>query len=87
MSIVLHYIPLTLIKQLAILLACNSLYTILMAQTCQRCERGPMSANSRSHSKVATKRLQKLNLQKFKIDGQKLLICTNCIKTLNKTAA
>jgi len=46
-----------------------------------------MSANSRSHSKVATKRLQKLNLQKFKVDGQKLLICTNCIKTLNKTAA
>jgi len=58
-----------------------------MARTCQRCERGPMSSNSRSHSKVATKRLQKLNLQKFKINGQKLLVCARCIKTLNKAAA
>ena len=56
------------------------------ANTCAICGRGYNSANSRSHSNIATKKKQKLNLQKAKYKGQRVAACTKCIKTLAKKA-
>ncbi|NQU83349.1 MAG: 50S ribosomal protein L28 [Parcubacteria group bacterium] len=53
---------------------------------CEKCRRGSLNVNSRSHSNVATKRRQKVNLQKKTIDGTRVKICTKCIKTMNKEA-
>ncbi|MEA3272103.1 MAG: 50S ribosomal protein L28 [Patescibacteria group bacterium] len=53
---------------------------------CEKCGRGSLKAVSRSHSNVATKRRQKVNLQKKTIDGKRMKICTKCIKTMNKKA-
>lgn len=55
-----------------------------MAKKCTICGRGPATAVSRSHSNVATKRRQHLNLQTKKISGKKVKICTRCLKTLKK---
>ncbi|MCD4760284.1 50S ribosomal protein L28 [bacterium] len=55
-----------------------------MAKVCQICERRAKSGNTRSHSRVATKRTMGINLQSKKIGGNKILICTSCIRTLNK---
>ena len=52
--------------------------------SCQLCGRGPLKGNWRSHSNIKTIRRQKLNLQTKKVDGKKLLICANCLKSLNK---
>lgn len=51
-----------------------------MAKFCDSCGRGPLSAQTRSKSMVATKRRQKVNLQNKIIDGKKMRICTKCIK-------
>ncbi len=53
-------------------------------KTCQICGRKPQMAYRRSHSNIATKRIQKLNLQKFSYQGKRLFACTKCIKTLSK---
>jgi len=58
-----------------------------MSRICEKCQRGSQTANSRSHSNIASKRLQKINLQKFKVGLVRKLLCTNCIKTLNKQSA
>ncbi|MBE7525067.1 50S ribosomal protein L28 [Patescibacteria group bacterium] len=58
-----------------------------MAKVCQLCERGPASSQSRSHSKVATKRRHEINLQTKKLHGTRMRICTSCIKTIKKQAA
>ena len=55
-----------------------------MSRVCEVCERGPRTKISRSHSHVATKKRQFLNLQTKKIDGKKVKICTKCLKTLAK---
>ncbi|NQT50164.1 50S ribosomal protein L28 [Candidatus Kuenenbacteria bacterium] len=55
-----------------------------MATRCEKCGKGPRTANMRSHSKIATKRKQYPNLQSKKVDGKKMVMCTRCIKTLNK---
>jgi large subunit ribosomal protein L28 len=52
-----------------------------MAKVCALCGRGPQSAMSRSHSNIGSKRRQHINLQNKVIDGQRLRVCTNCIKT------
>ena len=44
----------------------------------------PLSGNNRSHSCRATKRVQKPNLQKKTINGQKVVISAREAKTLNK---
>jgi ribosomal protein L28 len=41
--------------------------------------------NSRSHSNIATKRRQLVNLQPRTIGGQKVRLCTRCIRMV-KTA-
>jgi len=55
-----------------------------MSKRCDVCHRKPKTIVSRSHSKVATKRKQYLNLQNKTIDGKKVKICTKCLKTMAK---
>ncbi|MBU1203363.1 50S ribosomal protein L28 [Patescibacteria group bacterium] len=55
-----------------------------MAKVCEICNRGKLSANTRSHSNIASKRTMKLNLQSKKIGNSKMTVCTSCLKTLNK---
>ncbi|MCK4891378.1 MAG: 50S ribosomal protein L28 [Candidatus Pacebacteria bacterium] len=55
-----------------------------MSKVCQVCGRGTRASQSRSHSNVATKRKQFINIQKKNIDGEKVKICTKCIKTAAK---
>ena len=56
-----------------------------MSKSCEVCGRGTNTAFNVSHSKVKTKRTQKINLQSKKLDGVKTKICTKCIKTANKS--
>ncbi|MEA1936766.1 MAG: 50S ribosomal protein L28 [Patescibacteria group bacterium] len=55
-----------------------------MSRTCQICGRGTRASQTRSHSNIATKRKQYINVQKKTIDGEKIKICTKCIKTMAK---
>jgi large subunit ribosomal protein L28 len=55
-----------------------------MSRVCQVCGRGPVSAQSRSHSNIATKRTMAINLQTKKINGQRKKVCTKCLKTAAK---
>ncbi|MBN1584950.1 50S ribosomal protein L28 [Candidatus Uhrbacteria bacterium] len=57
-----------------------------MSRTCDVCGRGPSQAVSRSHSNIATKRRQLVNLQTKNLDGQKVKACTRCLRTLAKGA-
>jgi ribosomal protein L28 len=43
--------------------------------------------NSRSHSNIATKRQQKVNLQTVRIGGQRIRVAASTIKTLKRMAA
>lgn len=54
-----------------------------MSRTCDICQRGPKKAVNRSHSNIATLRRQYLNLQKRKVDGKTMSICTKCLKKLD----
>jgi len=55
-----------------------------MSRTCQVCGRGTKSSQSRSHSNIATKRTQKINVQSKNVDGQSVKVCAKCIKTAIK---
>lgn len=55
-----------------------------MSRTCTVCGRGTTAGNSRSHSNIATKRTFSINIQSKKVGGQKIKMCTKCIKTENK---
>ncbi|MEK7607215.1 MAG: L28 family ribosomal protein [Patescibacteria group bacterium] len=55
-----------------------------MSKICQKCDRGPQSSQSRSHSNVATKRWLGINVQVKTIKGKRLLLCTRCIRSLGK---
>ncbi len=55
-----------------------------MAKRCDLCGRGPQTSISRSHSNVATKRRQYINLQTKNISGNKIKICTRCLKSLKR---
>jgi len=55
-----------------------------MARICDACGRGSNRANNRSHSNVATKKEQHVNLQTRRIEGIKAKVCTRCLKTLSK---
>lgn len=57
-----------------------------MSRTCEICNRGTTSGHSRSHSNIATKRKFKVNIQQKKVEGQKIKVCTRCIRTMNKEA-
>jgi len=53
-----------------------------MARRCDACERGPLSGNTRSHSKIASKTRRLVNLQTKTVSGVKMKLCTRCIRTL-----
>ncbi|MDF1498249.1 MAG: L28 family ribosomal protein [Patescibacteria group bacterium] len=55
-----------------------------MSRTCQVCGRGTKASQSRSHSNIATKTKQYINIQTKKIDGDKVKVCAKCIKTAAK---
>ncbi|MBD3251971.1 50S ribosomal protein L28 [Candidatus Uhrbacteria bacterium] len=56
-----------------------------MSRTCEITGRGPKSSVSRSHSKVQTKRRNKINLQPATtVDGKKIKIAARTLKTLKK---
>lgn len=55
-----------------------------MAKICQICNRRAVVGNSRSHSNIASRRSMSINLQRKKIGTERLIVCTSCIKTLNK---
>ncbi len=56
-----------------------------MARQCSKCERGFLTSISRSHSHIATRRRQNVNLQVRRLDGDKVLVCAACIKASKKT--
>ena len=55
-----------------------------MPRTCHVCNKGPAFGQSRSHSRVATKRRFDPNLQRVRIndDGtaRRVYVCTRCLK-------
>ena len=55
---------------------------------CEICGKGPQFGHNVSHSKQATNRQFKPNIQRkwVEIDGQsrRLYLCTRCLRTLNK---
>ncbi|MFH1207368.1 MAG: 50S ribosomal protein L28 [Patescibacteria group bacterium] len=57
-----------------------------MSRICDICGRGALTAQSRSHSNIATKRRQQINLQQALYHGQRVKACASCIKTLTKQA-
>ena len=57
-----------------------------MARLCDLCGRGSNRALSRSHSNVATKREQHVNLQIRRLAGAKAKLCTRCLRTIGKSA-
>ncbi len=44
----------------------------------------PLSGNNRSHALNATKKMQKPNLQKKTVNGQKVILSAREARTLNK---
>jgi large subunit ribosomal protein L28 len=55
---------------------------------CEKCGKSPQFGHSVSHSKKATKRQFKPNVQRVKIevDGKvrRMYLCTRCLRTMNK---
>jgi large subunit ribosomal protein L28 len=67
--------------------AINDSEVIRMAK-CEMCGKGPQFGHNVSHSKRATKRQFKPNIQRVrvKVNGQmrRMYLCTRCLRTLNK---
>jgi len=57
-----------------------------MSKQCEICDRQYLKGNKRSHSKIATIKRQKVNLQSTIVDGKKVKACAKCIKTQMKGA-
>ncbi|MGI6374063.1 MAG: 50S ribosomal protein L28 [Patescibacteria group bacterium] len=55
-----------------------------MAKKCDLCGRSATKGASRSHSKIKTLKRQNINLQTKTVEGLNLLICTACLRTLDK---
>ena len=55
-----------------------------MAKKCDLCGRSATKGASRSHSKIKTLKRQNINLQNKMIDGQKVKLCTSCLRTIDK---
>jgi large subunit ribosomal protein L28 len=55
-----------------------------MPRICHVCNKGPAFGNSRSHSRVATKRRFDPNLQRIRINdagtARRVYVCTRCLK-------
>jgi len=57
---------------------------------CEMCGKSPQFGHNVSHSKRATKRQFKPNIQRVRveIDGKvrRMYLCTRCLRTLNKSS-
>ncbi len=53
-------------------------------RSCAICSRGTQVMQKKSHSQVKHKTHQKVNVQAKKIEGETILICSKCLKTINK---
>jgi large subunit ribosomal protein L28 len=62
---------------------------VMQMAKCEMCGKTPQFGHNVSHSKRATKRQFKPNIQRVRveIDGQmrRMYLCTRCLRTLNKT--
>ena len=62
-----------------------------MATRCPSCGKKPMMSTTRvlkrGHYNPTVKSKRYPNLQWAKVEGKRIQICTDCIKTLNKNAA
>lgn len=58
-----------------------------MPSACERCGRGSKPAMSRSHSNIATKRRQHVNVQKVAFAGRSMFLCTSCVRDERKALA
>jgi large subunit ribosomal protein L28 len=58
-----------------------------MSRICQLSGKSAKYGNSRSHSNIATRRRQGVNLQTIKINGQRIRVATRTLRTLKKLAA
>lgn len=59
---------------------------LLMSRICLLSGKRANTANSRSHSNIATKRRQNVNLQTVVINGQRIRLAARTIRTLKKMA-
>lgn len=61
-----------------------------MATKCPQCKKGSRMVNHRvllrGHYNPTGKKRKYPNLQWARVDGKRVRICTDCIKTQNKTA-
>ena len=57
-----------------------------MSRMCELTGKKHKVVNSRSHSNVATKRRQNVNLQTIRIDGRKFRVAARTARTLRKLA-
>ena len=55
-----------------------------MSKVCSLCGKRPVSGNNVSHSKRRTKRRFLPNLVSKRFSGVKILICTSCLRSLQK---
>jgi large subunit ribosomal protein L28 len=55
---------------------------------CEKCGKSPQFGHNVSHSKKATKRQFKPNIQRVKVDvdgkTRRMYLCTRCLRTMNK---
>jgi large subunit ribosomal protein L28 len=58
-----------------------------MSRTCDLTGKGPNFGQSRSHSNIATKRRQQVNLQTVRLGGRRIRIAASTLRTLKKLAA
>ncbi|MBI2477043.1 50S ribosomal protein L28 [Candidatus Uhrbacteria bacterium] len=58
-----------------------------MGKVCELCARKGLVGNNRSHSNIATKRRQEVNLQVKRIDGVRMRVCARCIRSRSKQQA
>ena len=66
-------------------------WSLLMAQVCEICGKGPQFGNNISHAHNITRRRWSVNLRpvKAKVEGgaRKIRVCTSCIKSGKVTKA
>lgn len=58
-----------------------------MSRICEISGKGPKTVNSRSHSNIATKRTQKVNLQTVRINGRRVRVATSTLRTIKRIVA
>jgi large subunit ribosomal protein L28 len=57
-----------------------------MSRICQLSGKSALYGNSRSHSNIATRRRQGVNLQTIQINGQRIRVAARTLRTLKKMA-